>query len=156
MIKIASSTQIRRSTRDVFDYLADLDNLPKWQSGVLESQVVTPAPVRVGTVFEETVKVGPWRVRTTCTVTELLADRLFSFKGTSNGPIEYQGSFEMQAAEGGTRLSVAGIARLKGLWRLLEPLLAGDLRKESRAELEAIRSALEGERAESPPAVASK
>jgi hypothetical protein len=32
---------------------------------------------------------------------------------------------------------------MKGVWRLLEPLLAGDLRKESRAELENLRRILE-------------
>ena len=38
----------------------------------------------------------------------------------------------------------ASSARLKGAWRLLQPLLAGDLRRETRTELATIKRLVEG------------
>ena len=61
----------------------------------------------------------------------------------SDGPLDYEGSFNLQPVAGGTRLTLTGSARLKGLWRLLQPLLAGDLRRETHTELETIKRLME-------------
>jgi len=143
MIRIETSTQIGRPRAEVFDFLTDVENLPKWQSGVVESRPLSEGPVRVGYRFEETAKVGLWKLHNVCTVTDLKANERFAFEAKSSGPLDYEGSFDLQPVAGGTRLTLRGSARLKGLWRLLQPLLAGDLRKETRAELESIRRLLE-------------
>ena len=48
MIRIENSTQISQPRDQVFDFLTDVDSLPKWQSGVIQSNPVTEGPVRVG------------------------------------------------------------------------------------------------------------
>ena len=143
MIRIESSVQISRPRDQVFGFLTDLDNLPKWQTGVIQSKRLTDGPVRAGFRFAETAKVGPWKLDTVCTVTDLKPAERFAFEARSSGPLDYEGSFDLQPMAGGTRLSVNGSARLKGLWRLLQPLLAGDLHKETRRELETIRRLME-------------
>jgi uncharacterized protein YndB with AHSA1/START domain len=143
VIRIESSTQIDAPRERVFAFITDLDNLPKWQTGVIESKLKSEGPVRVGFEFEETAKVGPWRLRNVCRVTDLKPGQRFAFEAKSSGPLDYDGCFDLQPVAGGTRLTVSGTARLKGLWRLLQPLLAGDLRRETRTELESLRRLIE-------------
>lgn len=42
------SAEIARPAAEVFTFLADLENLPRWQSGVLRAELTTPAPLGVG------------------------------------------------------------------------------------------------------------
>jgi carbon monoxide dehydrogenase subunit G len=139
VIRFENSIEVEQSPAEVFEYVSNLDNLAEWQSGVIESRVITPPPMRVGTIFEEDAKVAFWRTKASCTVTELTRPRLFAFKATSSGPIEYEGSFEFQPSGSGTAVKVSGSIRLKGLWRLLQPLMASDIKRETRGELESIR-----------------
>ena len=145
MIRIESSIQVSRPRDRVFDFLTDVDNLPKWQSGVIQSKRLTQGPVRVGFQYEETAKVGLWNLHAVCTVTDMKANERFSFLAESSGPLDYDGRFDLQPVAGGTRLTLSGTARLKGFWRLLQPVLAGDLRKETRTELATIKLLLEAE-----------
>ncbi|HXH23074.1 MAG TPA: SRPBCC family protein [Dehalococcoidia bacterium] len=143
MIRIELSTQISRPRDEVFEFLTDVGKLPKWQTGVVQSKAVSEGAMRVGYQFEETAKVAFWKLHTVCAVTDIKANERFAFTAKSNGPIDYHGQFDLQPVAGGTRLSVTGSVNLKGLWKLLQPVLAGDLRKETRAELETIRRLLE-------------
>ena len=143
MIKIEASTQIGQPRDAVFEFITDIDNLPRWQTGVIQSKRLSQGPIRPGFQFEETAKVGPWRLQTVCTVTEVKPGERFAFQAKSSGPLDYEGTFELQPVAGGTRLTLSGNARLKGLWRLLQPILAGDLRKESRKELQTMKEVLE-------------
>jgi carbon monoxide dehydrogenase subunit G len=143
MIRIESSIQINRPRDEVFDFLSNVDNLPKWQSGVVESRRLTQGPVRVGFQYEETVKVGPWKLNAVCTITDLKTNERFAFQMSSSGPLDCDGRFDLQPVAGGTRLTISGIAQLKGIWRLMQPVLAGELRKETRIELSTIKLLLE-------------
>ena len=145
MIHIELSTQISQPRDRVFDFLTDIDTLPKWQTGVVQSKRISQGPVRVGFQFEETAKLALWKLHTVCTVTDIKANQRFAFDARSSGPLDYEGSFDLQPVAGGTRLTLSGTARLKGLWRLLQPVLAGDLRKETRTELATIKLLLEAE-----------
>ena len=144
MIQIEISTQIDRPRDEVFDFLTNVANMPNWQSGVIESKPLTPGAMHVGAQFAETAKVALWKLNTICTVSDLKANERFAFVAKSDGPLDYEGRFELHPVAGGTRLTLSGSARLKGAWRLLQPLLASDLRKETRAELETIKRLVEG------------
>ena len=142
MIRIEHSTTIQKRPGDVFGFMADVGNLPRWQSGTVKSELVTEPPLAAGSRFTETVKVGPWKLNTQCVVTELKPAEVFAFEAMSR-PLDYAGSFRLSDEAGATRVSLRAVAQMKGVWRLLEPLLAGDLRKESLAELENLRRILE-------------
>jgi uncharacterized membrane protein len=42
------SAEIPRPAAEVFAFLSDLENLPRWQSGVLRAELTTPGPIGVG------------------------------------------------------------------------------------------------------------
>jgi hypothetical protein len=147
MIRVDHSTMIKRPPQEVFGFLADVTNIPRWQAGTVKSELVSEPPLATGSRFREVVRLGPWQLDTTCVVTELRAPEVFAFEAMSR-PIDYAGSFRLSETARGTRVHLRAVVQLKGMWRLMEPVLGGDVRKESRIELENLRRLLEEEVAE--------
>ncbi len=143
MIQVECSTQVAAPREEVFAYLTDVDKLPSWQSGVTETTRITPGPVGVGTQFRQKARVGPWKLDVLCTVTDVKTNERYAFQARSTGPIDCDVAFDLQPVAGGTRLTVNGRARIKGVWRLLSPMLGMGLRKETRQELATIRLIVE-------------
>lgn len=98
----------------------------------------------MGTQFSETVRAMGMRFEAMCEVTAFEPPHTLAM--TADGKmIDYAGTFTFEALPGGpaTRLSVSGTMKMKGFWRLLEWLAAGEIRKESQAELQDIKKAIE-------------
>ena len=98
--------------------------------------------MRVGTRFTESMHVMGMTFDANCEVTAFEPPHHLTM--VADGKlIHYQGEFTFEPASIGSRLSVTGQVALKGWWRLLGPLMGGEIRKESQAELEDIKKALE-------------
>jgi carbon monoxide dehydrogenase subunit G len=138
VINFADSIEIAQSPSRVFAFVSDLDNLPKIQSEVVQSTVLDPGTVDVGTRFEEVVKVGPRRVTARCVVTEYEPESRMAFRAESN-VVDYHARFLVEPAGEGSRVTIEGTAELQGVWRLMQPLLAADVRKGLKDELDAIK-----------------
>jgi len=141
MIHIAATETIEKPVEQVFAYLMDRENTPKWQSGVVTSKLVTPGPLRKGSKFDEVVKVGLWRLASTCEITDVEGSRRIAFRIT--GPVECTGEFVLERHELGTKLAMSGTIALKGLWRLLEAVMAAETKRETAGELRRLKSQLE-------------
>lgn len=137
-----TSTTIKRPIADVFDYLTDVSTWPNWMN--VESTVpVDPGPPAVGAkangVMREGAKTNPFSME----ITRLEPGRMIAFQ-TLSGPVNWQGSWEVRAIDAQTtEVTAEGVMRLQGLRRLLEPLMAGEMRKGEAAELERLRTTLE-------------
>ena len=142
MLRFESEVTIRRPIADVFAFVADLSNTPLWQGGVVHSASITPGPIRVGAMFEEDVKVAWFHVPTRCVITELESNQRVVFEASST-PLEYRGEFRFEPVDGGTRLRVHGSGRMRGVWRLLEPVLQADATRTVNTEVGRIKSHLE-------------
>jgi dehydrogenase/reductase SDR family protein 12 len=138
MITFAGSIDIAQSRSRVFAFVSDLDNLPKIQSDVVQSTVLDPGTVHAGTRFEEVVKIGPRRVTARCVVTEYEPESRMAFQGESK-VVNYESRFLVEPAGEGSRVTIEGMAELRGVWRLMQPLLAADVRKGVKHELSAIK-----------------
>jgi hypothetical protein len=144
VITFQDSIDVAQAQDKVFGFISDLNNLAKFQAEVVQTRVVTPGPVAVGMRFDELVKLGPWRVPTHCVVTEYDPRGTMAFRAESK-PVNYEARFTVAAHADGSRVTLQGTARLNGLWRLLEPLLAADVHKGIRHELGAIQRHTEGD-----------
>ena len=144
MMNFETALTIRRPVAAVFAFVSDLSNTPLWQQGVVKSQPVTPGPMRVGTAFEEDVKVAVFHLATRCVVTALEPDRLMAFEASSK-PIVYRAEFRFDAVPEGTSLAIRGTGEMRGLWKLFEPLLQADAQRSIQDEAGRIRTHLESE-----------
>ena len=143
MINIQVSTQVSRPRSEVFEFLTEVDNFPRWQSGVSEAASLTPGALHVGSQFTEAASIGPWKLRIVGTVTDLKVNERLAFQARSSGPLDCDVRIDLQPIAGGTRVTLSGAARLKGFWRLLQPMLARELRNETQAELASLKQLLE-------------
>lgn len=143
MIALQESIEISRTVKEVYDYIVNFENAPKWQPAVIEVKRLTEGPIRVGTQFREVAKMMGLRINTICEITELEANKKFAFKGTSTGPLEYEASYTLEPSGNATRLNIVGKMRTKGFWKLLEPIFKGEVKKESRQELLSMKRAIE-------------
>ena len=143
MIRIADGILINRPIEQVFTFVADLENTPKWQVGVVQSRKVSEGLIQVGTKFKEVVRVVGRPLDTICEITEYQVNRKMTFKSTTSAAIQYEGQFTFESRSGSTRVDIAGAGELKGLWRLVEPLFAGEAKKSAADELKQIKRYLE-------------
>jgi hypothetical protein len=136
-------TQPEGGDAEVFAFVADMNNIPKWQSEVVTSKVITPGPTRVGTQFTEDVKMGPTHTRATCEVTEFTPNSLMGFSALSPR-MNYQARLTVEPSGEGSNVTMNVGAQMKGWWNFMQPLLKGEFRSGLRKELTSLKAVLEG------------
>jgi hypothetical protein len=121
VIVLSHSLTIRRSPGDVFSFVTDPSQLPRWQAAQ-EVERLTPGPVGRGTRFRE-VQVSLGRRRDQITeVTAFDPGRRFEIRVVEGPPVD--GRWDFEEIEGGTRLTFTPLIRLQGVLRPLRPVVA--------------------------------
>jgi uncharacterized membrane protein len=129
----SQSVTINRPASEVFAFVADGENAPRWRTGVLDVQRVSGQGV--GAVYQQGVR-GPGgrRIAADYEVTAYEPDTLLAFK-TIAGPVRPTGEFRLQEADGATTLTLSLQADLGGVKRLF---MSGTVQKTMDAEVAAI------------------
>jgi uncharacterized protein YndB with AHSA1/START domain len=120
--------EIERPPAEVFKFLADGENDRHWRDGVLD--VKRKSGGGKGAIYEQGVK-GPFgrRVPADYEVTEFEPNRKIAFRAIA-GPVRPEGSYLLEPAPGGTRLTFALSATPTGLAKLMTPMVAKTMRAE--------------------------
>ncbi|HET8662953.1 MAG TPA: SRPBCC family protein [Nocardioides sp.] len=80
-MKFANTVTIARPPEDVFAFLADLENLPRWNYAIQQTRKVTPGPLAVGTRYHQ-VRTVPTRQEESLEVVDLEHGRRLIVEGT--------------------------------------------------------------------------
>ena len=121
MIVVSHTLMIRRPPADVFAFVIDPSQLPRWQAAEAVEQL-TPGPVGPGTRFRE-IQAALGRRRTQ--ITEVVAcdpARRFEIRVVEGPPVD--GRWDFEAADGGTRVTFTPLVRLTGVLRPLRLVVA--------------------------------
>ena len=123
---------IRRPASEVFEFLADGLNGPKWRTGILD--ITHVSGTGVGAVYKQGVK-GPGgrRIDADYRITTYEPDTRLAFEAIA-GPVRPEGEYLLDEVDGGTHLSFALHAELGGIKKLL---MGGAVQKTMDAEVEA-------------------
>jgi uncharacterized membrane protein len=137
---------ISRPVDEVFAFVVDGLNAPKWRPGVLD--VALASGSGLGAVYKQGVR-GPGgrRIDADYRVTVYEPNRWLSFEAIA-GPVRPTGQFVFDDADGATRLSFALAAELSGIKKLL---MGGAVQKTMDAEvasLDRLKQILETPRGE--------
>lgn len=137
-----SETVIQRPIGEVFAFLADAENDPKWRSAVLDIARVSGSGV--GTHYRQGVK-GPGgrRLDADIEITRLEPDALIGFRATS-GPVRPTGQYHLEPAGTGTRVRFTLDAELPGLKKMMAPMVQKTMNNEV-GKLENLKRVLEVE-----------
>jgi uncharacterized protein YndB with AHSA1/START domain len=141
MIEIEKSTVVRRPTDEVFEFVADQLNAPRWQSGILEVRRLTDGPPGVGTRHTFTRTLMGKRMTGENEYVAFQPGKRVEFRTTS-GP-RLLASYAVTAAPDGTRLTATLQVDFSGIMSVAEPLIARALSRDVVANLARLTSILE-------------
>jgi uncharacterized membrane protein len=143
MINVEQSTTINRPAREVFAFVGDQTNAPRWQRGLDTVRRIGDGPIEVGTRHEFVRTMMGRRMSGENEYTHFEPDRCVAFNATSGGwPLE--ASYEVApAGEHATRLTSRITLQPSGALRVLQPLLAAALRRDVRTNLGTLKALLE-------------
>jgi uncharacterized membrane protein len=124
---------IRRPVTEVFAFVADGRNAPKWRPGVLDISPVSGAGL--GAVYKQGVR-GPGgrRIDADYRITVYEPNHRLAFEAIA-GPVRPTGQFAFDDANGSTLLSFALQAELGGIKKLL---MGGAVQRTMDAEVGAL------------------
>lgn len=140
MPQASHSVEIARSPAEVFAFLADGTTNSQWRDGVTDIRLKSGSSA--GAIYEQGVK-GPFgrRVAADYEVTAYEPNRRIAFRAIA-GPVRPEGTYELEPAGGGTRLTFTLNCALSGLARIMAPMVAKTMRSEV-AQLDRLRAILE-------------
>jgi uncharacterized membrane protein len=99
MIEIQNSIRINRPLQEVFAFISNFENLPKWNYHVLDVKKEDKGPVGEGTTYHQTRKTDQQRFR----VVELITNKTVAIK-TLPPEKELLMRFSFQPESNGTRV----------------------------------------------------
>ena len=142
MIRHEATIHLDRPVEQVFAFVADNHNLHTWQSNLIESEQLTGGPMRAGTRIREVRRLGrrPTEIQAEIMVFE--PDRRFATKTVTEPPVTV--SYDFEAKDGGTRVTYTFVMHTRGMTRLLQPLIAGSIKKQTASDFQRLRRVLEG------------
>ena len=141
MIQHEVAIHLDQPVKKVFAFLAEPKNLPKWQSNLIEIEQLTEGPLRVGTRVREVRRLGQRPSENKAEVKVFEPNKRFDLKTMTEPEVTVSYSFETE--DSGTRLKYRFVMLTSGLMRLLEPLIASSIKKQSASDFETLKRVLD-------------
>jgi len=142
MFKFEKSIYISRPQREVFDFVTNLANDPKWQSSIECAEQTSEGPIGVGSTWRYVTQFLGRKVETEIVVTSYDPPSQASVKAAS-GPVPFENTYKFESKENGTQLSVIGEAEIGGFFRLAEGLVGTQVEKQIETDANALKLLLE-------------
>ena len=142
MVRIEESVDIMRPAEKVFTYTTDASNWPKWQTILPQAEQTSTGPVAVGTTFRGISRMMGLSMKWTSTATECQPPGRFGKTITSPALINMQHN-TYNPIEGGTKFTIVYDLKIRGIFKLMSPILVSTMRKELRKSLGNLKGILE-------------
>ena len=141
MATFENTVVIRRPIEDVFGFLADFENVPRWNDAIVKTHKVSQGPVGVGTIYQQ-VRSVPSRSEEHFEVTAYNPPRQLELRGQL-GPFPSHLSYALDAVPEGTRITNAVELELRGPGRLLGRVAVPRVRDAVATNLRKLKELLE-------------
>lgn len=124
MLRFVGTATVARSPRDVFSFVSDYANDPRWRRGLESIAFTTPPPVGIGSRAVEVLRVYGQRLETVTEVVEFEPERKMVAKSVS-GPTPVVATRLVEPDGAGCRVTYQIDVDESGvlLFRVLRPLL---------------------------------
>ena len=143
MINLDLGVLIDRPVKDVFAFVANPNNMSKWNSAVVSLEQVTPGAVGVGTKFKTVGEMMGRRIEGEMQVTAYEPDTQCGFQ-VQAGPMQVNLTMTFKTVGTGTKVSLNAQGNPGGLFKLAEGVMAGQIKSMMEGNLARLKSALEG------------
>ncbi|WP_406306411.1 SRPBCC family protein [Streptomyces sp. NBC_00885] len=140
-----ATVEIGPPVEEVFAFLADGTNDPKFSPRVLEITKAPDGPTEVGTVFRSTVKDAGMTTKREIRISEFVPPGTLRWTETSkNIVVSKEGGYDLEPTpEGNTRLRIFNSLEGHGIGKLIVGLALSAARKDADAFGQRIKAAVE-------------
>jgi len=146
MIEVQQRVETAGTPERVFALLSDVGRIPEWQPNVVSVTKIGDGPVGANTEFEQSWRFFGRQRRVPSRVTAWKEGELLAVSGDA-GFVDFYCGFELTPLpDGRTRLTSRAEFRMRGVWKLAQPILARELRREMAEELASFQRLVEAER----------
>lgn len=133
---------INRPAADVFKALTDFGSYKKWQTGVIESTVLTAGAMGVGSKYRFVSEFMGQKIDSEGEITEFNPPNRYAWKSTK-GPFPMQESTTLESNGNSTTVKVMTSAELGGFFKLAEGMVIGQAKKQFEADYQKLKEMLE-------------
>lgn len=125
-------THVERPVEDVFDFVVQPENLPRYSSMVVAARRTSPGPIRLGSTATLGCRVLGHRFEMTGRVTEFEPCRRFATE-TMAGPFQLEARLAFEPDARGTLIASVFRGESRGVLRLADPVVLAVARAQFRA-----------------------
>jgi carbon monoxide dehydrogenase subunit G len=142
MINLDLSTLVDRPMKDVFAFVSNLNNMPKWNSAVVSLEQVTPGAVGVGMKFKSVGEMMGRRIEGEVQVTSYEPDTKTGFQMNA-GPMQMNVTISFKPVGTGTKVGLNAQGNPAGVFKLAEGMMQGRVKSMMEENLARLKSVLE-------------
>jgi carbon monoxide dehydrogenase subunit G len=140
MVVLREELDVGVPVEEAFAFVGDFANAQVWDPGVETSRNATGSPVGVGTRYDLIVIFGDRRLPMTYEVTAFDPPRRVVLHGTGS-TVTAVDDIRFEPTSSGTRIHYTADLRLRGVARIIEPLLIGRFRETGRQAMAGMTAA---------------
>ncbi len=145
MLKVEHSVRINRPVEQVWKFLTDFQNTPKWDNGVLETRQTSSGPAGLGTTFQN---VGPFLGHNAVReyrVVEYEPNQFVRVELMTPSRViqNAEVSYSLAQTDSGTNLTFVGLLEIAPLFRLIQPILLRRAVRDGEGDLDNLKRLIE-------------
>lgn len=149
MVHIVGKVVINRPVEDVFDFVADERNEPRYNPNMLRVEKITEGPVSLGTRFLAESRTRGGTAEMTIEITGYERPRRMT-STTHLSAMDIQGTLTFDPVPDGTRMRWSWELKPRGVYRLLAPLVGRMGRRQEETIWTSLKRYLESQATAAP------
>jgi carbon monoxide dehydrogenase subunit G len=142
MRRVERNAEIAATPAEIYAFLSDPANLPRWQTGIVSAERTSPLPIRRGSTARVVRELMGQRIAADITVTEAEPDRRLALTSAVSG-IGVTATLELTPRGSGTLVAFAMEIRAENVFMTpIEGMVAGGAEQELDSSLARLQAAL--------------
>ncbi len=133
---------INRPINEVFAYVSNMENGPKWQPELSEVRRITKGPVKIGSQFSSARKIMGQELVTTIEFVAYGPNSKYTIKSIT-GPLPFEQTTLFESTAEGTKLTTKIELHPSGDMAQAEPMLRESLKQEMETDFDGLKKLLE-------------
>ena len=142
MYSFETSIFIDRPPQEVFDFMNNPANTPKWQGNVVSAEYTSEGPAGVGTTQRAVGQMLGREFDVTTEITTWDPPNKITNK-TLDGPVQFEATTRYDSKGSGTQVTLNVTAEVGGFFKLAEGLVAKQAQKQFETNYSALKLLLE-------------
>ncbi len=143
MATLEAKITINCPIEEIFEFVTDVNNAAKWQSGIIEAKSTSNGATGVGSTYQYIVQVMGRKIETEGEVTAYEPHSRYAWKSTK-GPFPLSGGTVFDATTEGVRVTDTVVAEPGGFFKLAEGLLMKQQQSQMEEDLANLKQLMEG------------